>query len=168
MLETNINLKMKNCTIRLAIPGDESLILNLIKELAEYEKLLDTVETTPEMLHLALFEEKTAEVLLVENNGIAIAFALFFHNFSTFVGRKGLYLEDLYVKPEWRGQGIGGTLLSELAKIAIDRNCGRMEWTVLDWNTPAIDVYKKIGAQLMEEWIICRVSSDKIGAIIKG
>lgn len=158
---------MNELSVRFAIPGDEKTILSLIKELAEYEKLLHTVETTPEMLHYALFEEKTAEVLLVENSGSAIAFALFFHNFSTFVGRKGLYLEDLYVKPSWRGQGIGGMLLSELAKIAKERNCGRMEWTVLDWNTPAIDVYKKIGAQLMEEWIICRVSDDKISAIIR-
>lgn len=153
--------------IRFAIPGDETVILGLIKELAEYEKLLHTVETTPEMLHLAMFDEKTAEVLLAEEDGEAVAFALFFHNFSTFVGRKGLYLEDLYVKPGMRGRGIGGRLLSELAKIALERNCGRMEWTVLNWNTPAIEVYKKIGAELMDEWTICRVSSDKIEAVIK-
>lgn len=148
--------------IRKAEKKDIPIILQLIKELAEYEKLLHQVQTTEDDLLKVLFAENSfVEILLAEFDGVIAGQALFFYNFSTFVGKPGLYLEDLYVKPEFRSKGIGKALLMEVIKTARKRNCGRVEWVVLDWNKPAIDFYKNIGAIQLDEWTIFRLTSDK-------
>jgi len=149
--------------IRFAQKEDTLAILNLIKGIAEYEKLLHEVTATEEILYDSLFEKKAAEVLLGEENGKIIGFALFFHNFSTFTGKRGLYLEDLYVLPEYRHQGFGKQFFAELMKIAQERNCGRMEWICLDWNTPAIQFYKEyIGAISLDDWTLYRLGESEI------
>lgn len=148
--------------IRPATAEDTSEILRLIKELAAFEKLLHQCVSDEATLKKSLFDApKTAEVLLAEVNGKAIGYALFFHNFSTFLGRKGIYLEDLYVTPEQRGKGIGLALFNQLKKLAKERNCGRLEWWVLDWNKDAIDFYEKQGAKPMSEWVVYRLTEDK-------
>ncbi|WP_337865449.1 GNAT family N-acetyltransferase [Ignavibacterium sp.] len=148
--------------IRRAEKSDLPNILMMIKELAEYEKLLNEVVTTEEHLEKVIFgPQKFVEVLIAELNGIIAGQTIFFHNFSTFVGRPGLYIEDLYVKPEFRGKGIGKALLNEVINLAKNRNCGRVEWVVLDWNEPAIEFYKNIGAKPLDEWTIFRLSEDK-------
>lgn len=157
-----IDTKLENFKIRFAREDDVPLILDFIKGLADYEKMLDLVEAREEILKESLFEEKHAEVVIGEYNNKPAAFALFFHNFSTFVGRPGLYLEDLYVKPEYRGKGIGTIMLSFLAKTAVDRRCGRFEWWCLDWNEPSIEFYKKLGAEAMEEWTTFRVDDKAL------
>jgi GNAT superfamily N-acetyltransferase len=150
-------------TIRPATPNDVPTILTLIRELAEYEKLAHQVEATEPLLHEALFGRQPAcEVLMAEMGSDTVGYALYFHNFSTFVGRKGLYLEDIYVRPERRGAGIGRALLSALAGIALERNCGRMEWSVLDWNESAIRFYRSLGAELMDGWTTCRLTESDI------
>lgn len=150
-------------TIGFATESDVSLIHELIGELAAYEKLSHQVEGTPEQLREALFGERPgAEVLIARDGSRAVGFALFFHNFSTFLCRPGLYLEDLFVREEARGRGIGQRLLAELARIARDRGCGRMEWWVLDWNEPAIGFYKRLGAEPMDEWTVFRLDRDGI------
>ena len=150
-------------SIRTAIPGDAALVLGLIVELADYERLSHELFATEADIHEALFGQRpVAEAIIGEYAGQGVAFALFFHNFSTFVGRAGLYLEDLYVKPEYRGRGFGRRMLSHLAGIARVRNCGRFEWTVLDWNEPAIKTYKGIGAVAMDEWTIFRLSGKAL------
>lgn len=151
-----------NFSIRPAVVGEEKLIIDMIKSLAEYEKCLDEVIADEQTIHHSVFVEKSAEVIFAEENGIVIGFALFFHNFSTFVGRKGLYIEDLYIIPEKRGLGYGKAILKHLAKIAVERNCGRMEWICLDWNAPALKVYRSIGATPMDEWTIQRLSEDTL------
>lgn len=149
--------------IRFAKIDDTDLILNFIRELAIYEKLLDDVSANADLIRNALFSErKYAECIIAEYNHQPVGFALFFHNFSTFKGKPGLYLEDLFVNPEYRGKGIGKSLLIELAKIAKERNCSRFEWSVLDWNTPAIDFYKSLGAKPMDEWTVFRVDEEGI------
>lgn len=149
-------------TIRKAEKKDIPIILQLIKELAEYEKLLHQVITIEEDLTKVLFDENSfVNVLLAEYDGEIAGQALFFYNFSTFIGKPGLYLEDLYVKPEFRSKGIGKALLLEVIKTAKERDCGRVEWVVLDWNKPAIDFYKGIGAIPLDEWTIFRLTSDK-------
>ncbi len=150
----------KNFTIRPATIVDAPIILQLIRDLATYERAPNEVAATEEQLVDVLFGERpVAEVLLAFEDEMPIGFAVFFHNFSTWLGRPGLYLEDLFVKPEARGKGYGRALLIHLAKIARDRGCGRMEWAVLDWNEPAIQFYKKIGAVPMKEWRIFRMTS---------
>ncbi|MFO7763635.1 MAG: GNAT family N-acetyltransferase [Wenzhouxiangellaceae bacterium] len=150
-------------TIRPVRPGDEDLLLELIHELAVYEKAPEEAVATPELIHHALFgEHPTAEALIAEWNGKPAGFALFFHNFSTWLGKPGLYLEDLFVRETMRGRGIGKALLLHLAGIARDRGCGRMEWSVLDWNTPAIDFYKSLGAEPMDEWTVYRLDAERI------
>jgi GNAT superfamily N-acetyltransferase len=149
--------------IERATARDASLILQMIRELAEYERMSDQVVATEDGLRSALFgATPDAEVLLAYHDDAPAGFALFFHNFSTFLGRRGLYLEDLFVKPDKRGFGVGKRLLIELARIAVDRGCGRFEWSVLDWNEPAIGFYKKLGAEPMNEWTIFRVSGDAL------
>lgn len=144
--------------IRAARPGDEPLILELIRELAEYEKLAHEVEATPALLAESLFADgAVAECVIAEWAGEAVGFALFFRNFSTFVGRPGLYLEDLFVRESHRGRGIGKALLLHLADIARQRGYGRMEWSVLDWNQPAIDFYHSLGAKPMSDWTVFRL-----------
>jgi GNAT superfamily N-acetyltransferase len=149
-------------SIRPATPDDVGTILRFVRELAAFERAPDAVEATEAMLHHALFEEPTAEALIAERDGGPVAFALFFHNFSTWTGRKGLYLEDLYVTPEARGTGVGTALLRHLAAIAVERDCGRFEWSVLDWNQPAIDFYTAMGAEMMTEWRIERVAGKAL------
>jgi GNAT superfamily N-acetyltransferase len=148
--------------IRKAIEEDLPFILSFIKELADYEKLLDKVKVTEELLRESLFGAKGfVEVLIAEYEGKPAGQALFFHNYSTFIGRPGIYLEDLYVRPELRGKGIGKALLQSLINLAKERNCWRIEWAVLDWNKPSINFYKSIGANPMDEWIIFRLTEDK-------
>jgi len=150
-------------TIRFATPLDCPLLTQLIRDLAVYEKLAHECKTTPEALHAALFSARpAAEALIGEVDGVPQGFALFFTNFSTFVCKPGLYLEDLFVRPQARSVGLGKALLSHLGKIAVERNYGRVEWVVLDWNTPAIDFYKNLGAKPLDDWTIFRVSGDGI------
>jgi GNAT superfamily N-acetyltransferase len=145
------------------------LILGFIRALAEYEKLPHEVVAGEAMLRQHLFGERpVAEVILSEWDGEAVGFALFFTSFSTFVGRPGLYLEDLFVREEMRGRGIGRALLVELARIAVERNYGRMEWSVLDWNTPSIEFYKKLGAQPKDEWTVYRVAGEALQKLAAG
>ena len=152
-------------TIRSATPRDAALILHFVRELAAFEREPDAVKATEESLRHALFDERSAEAVIAEQDGKPMGFALFFHNFSTWTGRKGLYLEDLYVTPEARGSGVGTALLRYLAGVALDRDCGRFEWAVLDWNTPAIDFYTAMGADSMDEWRIRRVTGDALVAL---
>lgn len=153
-------------SIRPATPGDVSLILQLIHELAEYEQLADTVKATADSLHLQLFGQRpVAEVLIGEVDGTAAGFALFFHNFSTFTGKRGLYLEDIFVRPAFRGAGLGKQLMAALARIAVQRDCARFEWSVLDWNTPSIAFYRSLGAIGMDEWTVQRLDGAALHAL---
>jgi GNAT superfamily N-acetyltransferase len=154
-------------TFRNATRQDCGLILEFIRELAEYEKMLPDVVATPQLLEQALFEQHRAEVIFALEDGVEVGFALFFHNFSTFVGRSGLYLEDLFVKPAYRGRGYGKGLLKQLAKIAVERNCGRFEWVCLDWNQPSIDFYRSLGAVPQDEWTIYRLAGDALQNLAK-
>ena len=155
--------------IRPAVEDDVPLVLTFIRELAEYERLRHEVVATEELIREALFGPRPyAEVVFAELDGQPVGFALFFHNFSTFVGRPGLYLEDLYVRPEFRGLGIGRRLLVHLATIAKERGCGRMEWSVLDWNEPAIRFYRSLGARPMDEWTVFRLTEPEIAARGRG
>ena len=151
---------MSQITFRFAGPEDTGLILSFIRELADYEKMLDQVVATEELLREQLFDKHGAEVLFALADGQEVGFALFFHNFSTFLGRRGLYLEDLFVKPAFRGQGYGKALLKKLARIAVERGCGRLEWACLDWNQPSIDFYLSMGAQPMNDWTVYRLTGD--------
>lgn len=160
-----IDTKLENLKLRFAEKSDVPLILAFIKELADYENLSSEVVATEEILAESLFEKKAAEVIIGEYNNKPVAFALFFHNFSTFLGRPGLYLEDLYVKPEMRGKGIGTIMLSFLAKLALERNCGRLEWWCLDWNQSAIQFYKQMGAVPMDEWTVFRVHDTALNRL---
>lgn len=149
--------------LRPAQPGDEPLILRFIRGLAEYEKLAHECIATEADLTRSLFgAQPDAEVILAFADGEPAGFALFFHNYSTFLARRGLYLEDLFVLPEYRGQGIGLALLRELARIAVERQCGRMEWSVLTWNEPAIEFYEKLGARAMDGWKVYRLTGDSL------
>jgi len=152
--------------IRSATPDDVAVILQLIRDLATYERAPNEVTATPDGLREVLFGKKpAAEVRLVFEGNTAVGFAVFFQNFSTWLGRSGLYLEDLFVKPEHRGKGYGRALLIDLAKIAHQRGCGRMEWAVLDWNEPAIQFYRKLGAKPMDEWTVFRLTRDGIAKL---
>ena len=159
-------MKTENFTIRPATAADVPIILELIRALATYERAPNEVTATADGLNEVLFGEKpAAEVLLAFENETAVGFAVFFHNFSTWLGRPGLYLEDLFVRPEYRGKGYGRALLIHLAKIARDRGCGRMEWAVLDWNEPAIQFYRKLGAKPMDDWTVFRLKRDGIAKL---
>ncbi len=159
-------MKTENFAIRPATAADVPIILELIRALATYERAPNDVTATEDGLSKVLFGEKpAAEVLLAFENETAVGFAVFFHNFSTWLGRPGLYLEDLFVRPEDRGKGYGRALLIHLAKIARDRGCGRMEWAVLDWNEPAIQFYRKLGAKPMDEWTVFRLTRDGIAKL---
>ncbi len=154
---------MSELEIRPATEEDVPLLLRFIKELAEYEKLSHEVSATAEVLKESLFgERRVAEALLAYLGDEPAGFALFFHNFSTFLGRPGIYLEDLYVRPEFRGSGIGRALLVRLAKLAKERDCGRLEWWVLDWNEPSIGFYKSLGAVAMDDWTVYRVTGEAL------
>ena len=163
-----MNAAAPTFTLRAAVVGDVSAIVQLIRDLAEFEQLTHLVQVTPEKLRPQLFGEKpAAEAMVAERDGEVVAFALYFTNFSTFLAQPGLYLEDLYVKPAHRGHGIGKALLKRLAALAVERDCGRFEWSVLDWNTNAITVYEKMGASVMPEWRICRTTGDELRAMAK-
>ena len=149
-------------TFRFAVEQDTPLILNFIKELAVYEHMLDQVVADEATLADQLFQKKNAEVLFALENGREVGFALFFHNFSTFLGRSGLYLEDLYVRPDCRGKGYGKAILQKLASIAVERGCGRLEWWCLDWNKPSIDFYLSLGAEPMSGWTVYRLTGDTL------
>jgi len=153
---------MNQLTFRAAQADDENRILFFIKELAKYEKMEDEVVATPQLLREWIFEKQKAEVIFPVIDGKEIGFALFFHNFSTFLGRAGLYLEDLFILPEYRGKGYGKATLKELARIAVSRGCGRLEWWCLDWNRPSIDFYLSLGAQPMDEWTTYRLTGETL------
>ena len=153
---------MGQAEFRFAAEGDIGTILGFIRGLAEYEHMEDEVVATEALLREWIFEKKKAEVLLAAVDGEDVGFALFFHNFSTFLGRAGIYLEDLFVKPEQRGKGYGGALLRRLAQIAVERGCGRLEWSCLDWNAPSIAFYKSMGAAPMDEWTVYRLTGETL------
>ena len=157
----------QSLSFRYALPEDCPLILEMIRSLAEYENMLDEVVATPELLNEWIFQKKKAEVLFAEVGGEAVGFALFFHNFSTFLGRAGLYLEDLFVKPQHRGKGYGKAILKKLAAIAQERGCGRLEWWCLDWNRPSIDFYRSLGAVPMDEWTTYRLTGETLENLAK-
>jgi len=167
-MENLIETHLKDFKLRFAEIQDVPLILDFIRELAEYEKMSSEVMATEEDLRESIFERKMAEVIIGEFQNKPVGFALFFHNFSTFLGRPGIYLEDLYVLPEMRGKGIGKVILSFLAKLAIDRKCGRLEWWCLDWNEPSIKFYKQLGAVPMEDWTVFRVHEEALDKLAKG
>ena len=152
-------------TFRYAQESDTALILEFIKELADYEKMLDEVVATEELLKDWLFGQKKAEVIFAITDGKEAGFALFFHNFSTFLGRAGIYLEDLFVKPEYRGKGIGKAIFKKLGAIARERGCGRLEWWCLDWNQPSIGFYRSMGAEAMDEWTVYRISGERLNEL---
>ena len=156
---------MNEQNFRFANEADVPKILYFIKELAAYEKMSDDVVATEELLREWIFEKKKAEVIFAVDNGEEVGFALFFHNFSTFLGRAGIYLEDLYVIPEKRGKGFGKGLLKKLASIAVERGCGRLEWSCLDWNQPSIDFYLSLGAEAMSDWTVYRVAGETLKSL---
>lgn len=159
----------KLVTIRPAKPGEEGLILELIRELADYEKLLHQVTATEEDIRRTLFTDNPrAEALIAEVDEKPAGFALFFHNYSTFLGKNGLYLEDVFVRPDFRHRGVGKAILQYLAGIARDRDCGRFEWAVLDWNEPAIEFYRSFGAEPQNDWTVYRLDRDGIAALATG
>jgi GNAT superfamily N-acetyltransferase len=170
-------MRTNNITIRSATVDDVPLILGFVKALAEYEHLSHEVEATEEQLRETLFGEgfdkagepsafrRTAEVVIAHVNDAPAGFALFFHNYSTFLAKPGMYLEDLFVNPEFRGNGVGKALLVYLARLAVERGCGRLEWSVLDWNTPAIEFYQRLGARPMDEWTVFRLTGDTLAQL---
>ena len=153
---------MEKLSFRYAEEKDTALILYFIKELAAYEKMADQVVAAEDNLKEWLFDKRVAEVLFALEDDEEVGFALYFHNFSTFLGRAGIYLEDLYVKPEMRGKGYGKAILKKLAQTAVERGCGRLEWSCLDWNKPSIDFYLSLGAEPMNEWTVYRLSGDTL------
>ena len=155
MMDSGINF-------RYADRNDVPLILRFVKELAEYEKLQDEVVADEKTLEEWLFDRQKAEVIFALEDGKEVGYALFFHNFSTFLGRAGIYLEDLYIQPEYRGKGHGKGLLKKLASIAVERGCGRLEWSCLDWNRPSIDFYLSLGAQPMSDWTVYRLAGNTL------
>ena len=163
----NPELTMPSFNIRPAKETEAGLILEFIKKLAAYEKCSDEVVADEATIYNSIFVEKAAEVIFAEEDGVVIGFALFFHNFSTFVGRKGLYLEDLFIIPEKRNLGYGKAILKYLANIAVERNCGRMEWICLDWNAPSLAFYRSIGAVPMDEWTVQRMHENVVKTFAK-
>ncbi|MFR4145599.1 MAG: N-acetyltransferase family protein [Mediterraneibacter gnavus] len=149
-------------TFRTAERKDTALILQFIKELADYEKMLDEVVADEATLETWIFDKQKAEVIFALEDGKEVGFALFFHNFSTFLGRAGIYLEDLYVRPEFCGKGYGKAILKKLASIAVERGCERLEWWCLDWNKPSIDFYLSLGAEPMSDWTVYRIAGDTL------
>ena len=156
---------MNNTKIRFATEDDVALIVEFIRGIAEYEKMLDEVIADEDLISEWVFRRNKAEVIFALEDGKEVGFALFFHNFSTFLGRAGIYLEDLFVKPEYRGRGHGKALITELARITVERGCGRLEWTCLDWNTPSINFYLSLGARQMSEWTNYRLTGDSLNAL---
>lgn len=158
---------MENVVFRYAEEKDTQVILEFIKELAIYENMLEDVVATEELLKEWIFEKNKAEVIFAMDGETEVGFALFFHNFSTFLGRAGIYLEDLFVKKEYRGMGYGKALLKKLAQITVERGCGRLEWSCLDWNKPSIDFYLSLGAVPMDEWTVYRLTGERLEKMAK-
>ena len=154
--------KSMTCDFRYARREDTALILQFIRELADYEKMLHEVVADEDTLEEWIFDKGKAEVIFALEGEKEVGFALFFHNFSTFLGRAGIYLEDLYVRPEYRGRGYGRAILGKLASIAVERGCGRLEWWCLDWNRPSIDFYLSLGAEAMSDWTVYRIAGDTL------
>ncbi len=152
---------------RFATEADASLIIDFIRGLAEYEKMTDEMISDEALIREWIFKRKKAEVIFALEDGVEVGFALFFHNFSTFLGRAGIYLEDLFVKPEYRGRGHGKALIKELARITVERGCGRLEWCCLDWNKPSIDFYLSLGARQMSEWTTYRLAGESLNSLAK-
>lgn len=159
---------MSQITIRYAQESDIPQILQFIRELASYENMLSDVVATEDLLREWIFEKKKAEVILAVKDNKSVGFALFFHNFSTFLGRAGIYLEDLFVEPEHRSKGIGKALLQRLAQITMERGCGRLEWACLDWNKPSIDFYLSLDAMPMDQWTVYRLTGNTLRRIAEG
>ena len=160
-----MDTQIEGFSIRPAVSEDSDVILGLIRKLAEYEKMEDDCVATREELEQTLFRQKFAEVVLGIYQGTPVAYALFFHNYSTFLAKPGIYLEDLFVVQEMRGKGMGKAMLSYLAKLAVERGCGRLEWSCLDWNAPSIAFYRQLGAKPMEEWTTFRADGDALQAL---
>ena len=160
-------MNIENFSYRYANDSDVPLIIGLVRQLAEYEGMLDQVVATEELMQKWIFEEKKAEVIFALEGETVVGMALFFHNFSTFLGRAGIYLEDLFVLPEYRGRGYGKGLLRTLARITVERGCGRLEWSCLDWNQPSIDFYLSLGAERMDEWTTYRLTGDTLEQLAK-
>ena len=158
---------MVDAKFRFAEKKDTGLILEFIRDLAIYEKMLDEVVATEELLNEWLFEKNIAEVIFVLEDDVEVGFALFFYNFSTFLGKAGIYLEDLFVKPEYRGKGYGKALIEKLAEITVERDCGRLEWCCLDWNQPSIDFYMSLGAKPLDDWTTFRLTGDTLTDLSK-
>lgn len=158
---------MEEVEFRLAERKDSALILQFIKDLADYEKMAEEVIADEQTLEKWIFDKQKAEVIFAVKDGTEIGFALFFHNFSTFLGRAGIYLEDLFVRPEFRGKGYGRAILKKLAQIAVERDCGRLEWWCLDWNKPSIDFYLSLGAEPMSDWTVYRIAGDTLKNLAK-
>lgn len=156
---------MEHISFRFAKREDTALILGFIRELADYEKMSDEVVADEATLEGWIFDREKAEVIFALEGETEVGFALFFHNFSTFLGRAGIYLEDLFVKPEYRGRGYGKGLIKQLAKIAVERGCGRLEWCCLDWNKPSIDFYLSLGAEPMNDWTVYRTAGETLKAL---
>lgn len=162
-----IDTSLNDFKLRFAEVDDVPLIMSFIRGLADYENMLDDVRATEEVLSESLFKRKMAEVIIGEYKKTPVGFALFFHNFSTFLGRPGIYLEDLYVIPEMRGMGFGKSLLAFVANLAIDRKCGRLEWACLDWNEPSIKFYKQMGAVPLDDWTVYRVDDEALDKLAR-
>ena len=162
MMKEPENVSSEKFIIRPAEEADVKLILQFIKGLGEYEKLSHEVVATEQKLRKTLFKQKMAEVIIGEYGGEPVGFALFFHNYSTFLGQAGIYLEDLFIIPEMRGKGFGKTMLKHLAKLAVERDCGRLEWACLDWNEPSISFYKGLGAKALDDWTVYRVTGETL------
>jgi GNAT superfamily N-acetyltransferase len=162
-----INPALAEFRIRPAVESDVALILQFIKGLGEYEKLSHQVVATEEKLRKTLFQQKMAEVIIGEYEGIPVGFALFFHNYSTFLGQAGIYLEDLFINPDMRGKGFGKSMLKYLANLAVERDCGRLEWACLDWNEPSICFYKGLGAEALDDWTVYRVAGETLKELAK-
>ena len=160
-------MKTNNFEIVPAVIGDEQEILNFINDLANYERLSSEVVATVDLLHKWLFVENKASVIFAVENGIKVGFALYFHNFSTFLGRAGIYLEDLFVKPNYRGRGYGKALIKYLAKTAVENGLGRLEWSCLNWNKPSVDFYLSIGAKPLNEWTVFRLTGESLESLSK-
>lgn len=158
---------MSEIDFRFAEEKDAELILYFIKSLAEYEKMLDEVIADEKILKEWIFDKNKAEVIFAVSEGVEVGFALFFHNFSTFLGRAGIYLEDLFVLPQYRGKGYGKAILKKLAELAVERGCGRLEWWCLDWNKPSIKFYLSLGAEQMNDWTVYRVSGNTLRELAK-
>lgn len=162
------NKNMSNTQFRFATENDTSLIIEFIRGIAEYEKMEDEMIADEALIREWIFERKKAEVIFALEDGKEVGFAVFFHNFSTFLGRAGIYLEDLFVKPEYRGRGHGKALIKELARITVERGCGRLEWCCLDWNKPSIDFYLSLGARQMNEWTTYRLAGESLTSLVSG